>query len=819
MTTDKQYGIRTFYLFGFGLDKNPEIKITGKQILRIGKAIFLLLSVLINQCLYSQQLTQTVNGKVVDSQTEAPLAGVSVIIKNTDLVLGARTDNNGFFKIDNVPVGRQTVEFSYIGYLSYSEKNIFITTTREIYLEIKLEESVTSLNEVFVTVKQRKDESINQNAPVSARTFSVEETERYSGSIGDPARMASNFAGIATLCDQRNDIVIRGNSPLGVLWRLDGIEIPNPNHFSSFGASGGPISILNNNLLTNSDFFTGAFPAEYGNALSGVFDLKMRYGSNQKYEYVAQAGMNGFELGAEGPIVKNNSSFLINYRYSTLAIVDAMGFKVGIDAIPFYQDASFKISSGYTKLGRFSLIGIGGYSYVNEFDSKRDTSELKNGRGEDYTFGSGMGSVALIHKLLVNNKINIENSISLSYTISHISEDRFSLKFPEPAAYYRQKSDEKGIDFSTTVKYKLNPKNTFQGGISFKMLQFQFTDSIKSGNNFIVNMNRSGSYNLLKSYIEWQHKFSDNLASYTGLHFILFTFNNRYSAEPRLGLKWSFSSNHSINLGFGLHSQLAPRMFYVVESETKPGEYDELNKELGFSKSMHFVIGYNWLISDNLRLKFESYFQHLYDIPVKENDPAYSILNFGDTYFNQLPIIDSLINEGSGKNYGIEMTLEKFLNKGYYSLVTASFYESKYKGFDGIERNTAFNGNFILNALAGKEFKIGEKNFLSFNLKVTYAGSLRYVPYEILQISPNHYVQNFDWSKAYENRRDDYFRLNGRFGYKLICKKFSMELAVDFMNMTNHKDIFTEDFNSGTGKVEYSYQFPFIPIGFLRFQF
>jgi hypothetical protein len=631
--------------------------------------------------------------------------------------------------------------------------------------------------------------------------------------------MASNFAGIATICDQRNDIVIRGNSPLGVLWRLDGIDIPNPNHFSSFGASGGPISILNNNLLTNSDFFTGAFPAEYGNALSGVFDLKMRSGNNQKYEFVTQVGMNGFEIGAEGPIVKNASSFLMNYRYSTLAIVDAMGFKVGIDAIPFFQDASFKLTSNNTKIGKFSLIGIGGYSYVNEFDSEKDPSLLNNGKGKDFTFGSGMGSVGLIHKLLVNNKINIENIVSLSYTISHISEDVFSVQDPEPSINYRQKSDEKGLNFSTNVRYKPNSKNVFQSGISFNMLNFQFIDSAKSGNGYLVNLDQEGNYNLLKSYIQWQYKFTDNLIFYSGLHFLLFTFNNKYSAEPRTGLKWSFNPRHSINFGFGLHSQLAPRMFYIVESETNPGDFDPLNQKLGFSKSMHYVIGYNWLISQNLRLKCETYFQHLYEIPVKKGNPAYSMLNFGDSYFDQLPIIDSLVNAGTGKNYGLELTLEKFLDKGYYALLTTSLYESKYKGFDGIERNTAFNGNFILNALAGKEFKIGKNDFLSLNLKVTYAGSLRYVPFDIEQVTQDYYIQIFDWSKAYLYRRNNYFRLNGRIGYKLIRKKFSAELAVDLMNMTNHKDIFTEHFNSGTGLVEYSYQFPFLPIGFLRFQF
>jgi hypothetical protein len=776
------------------------------------KTIIIILSALITQALFSQNLTQTVLGKIVDSQTEAPLAGVTVIISTTSPVLGDRTDAEGNFRIEKVPIGRQTIAASCIGYLPNSQANIFITSTKESFLEIKLEESVTSLGEVFVTTKLRKDESINKIATVSARTFSIEETERYSGSIGDPARMASNFAGIATICDQRNDIIIRGNSPLGVLWRLDGIDIPNPNHFSSFGASGGPISILNNNLLTNSDFFTGAFPAEYGNALSGVFDLKMRSGSNQKYEFILQAGMNGFEIGAEGPIVKDSSSFLINYRYSTLAVVDALGFNVGIDAIPFYQDASFKIASKYTKFGRFSLIGIGGYSHVNEFDSGKDTSELLNGKGEDYTFGSGMGSVGLIHKLLINN-INIENSISASYIISRITEDRFSIQPPEHEIYYRQQSDEKGITFSTNLKHKINPKNVLQTGISFQMLQYRFADSVKNGGTFKVNIDQKGNYNLLKSYIQVQHKFTDFLVGYSGLHFLLFTFNNKYSVEPRLGLKWSFNPHQSLNFGFGLHSQLAPRMFYIVESESSPGNPDPLNQKLGFSKSMHVILGYNWLLSDNLRLKSEAYYQHLYNIPVKEGNPVYSILNFGDNYFNQLPIIDSLINNGTGKNYGIELTIEKFLDKGYYALVTTSLYESKYKGFDGIDRN------FILNVLAGKEFRIGKSNFFSFNLKTTYAGSLRYVPYEIEQVSPNYFVQNYDWDNAYQNRRKNYFRLNGRFGYKLIREKFYLEVAIDFMNITNHRDIFMENFNSGTGEVEYSYQFPFLPIGVLRIQF
>ncbi|HAN77106.1 MAG TPA: TonB-dependent receptor, partial [Bacteroidales bacterium] len=322
---------------------------------------------------------------IIDSQTETPLPGANIVLKNSKPILGASSDAKGTFTLEKIPIGRQTFEISLIGYLPYLVENISIASHKETNLEIRLIESVISLNEVVIDGTGRKDETKNPIAMVSARKFTVEETERYSGSIGDPARMAANFAGITTLADQRNDIVIRGNSPLGVLWRIDGIEIPNPSHFSSFGASGGPISMINSNLLANSDFFTGAFPAEYSNALSGVFDLQLRSGNNKSYEFVSQVGMNGFELGAEGPINKSNASFLVNYRYSTLAVVSAMGFHVGIDEIPYFQDASFKISSGATKLGRFSLIGIGGYSYVHDFDSEKEISELKSETGENHT--------------------------------------------------------------------------------------------------------------------------------------------------------------------------------------------------------------------------------------------------------------------------------------------------------------------------------------------------------------------------------------------------------------------------------------------------
>ena len=247
--------------------------------------------------LHSQSPTQTIKGYVVDKESQIPLPGVIVTVLNTSPLLGAASDENGEFKILNVPIGRWQLKFQAV---SYKEKyiTIILNSGKESVSNIELEESVVQSEEIVITAEQDKSQTNNKMSTVSSRIFSAEEAARYAGSRNDPARMAANFAGVSGANDSRNDIIIRGNSPIGILWRLNGIDIPNPNHFGSAGSTGGPISILNNNTLGNSDFMTGAFAADYGNATSGVFDLKMRQGNNEKHEYIAQLGFNGFELGA-----------------------------------------------------------------------------------------------------------------------------------------------------------------------------------------------------------------------------------------------------------------------------------------------------------------------------------------------------------------------------------------------------------------------------------------------------------------------------------------------------------------------------------------
>lgn len=767
---------------------------------------------------------QDIRGVVTDKSTLLPLRGANVVLLNSDPFRGAITDEKGAFRLDKVPVGRQSIRVSFIGYKEQILSNLIVTTGKELLLTIALEESVKQMGEVEIRSDSRKDLPINEMAVISARSFTVEETERYAGSIGDPSRMASSFAGVTTLSDQQNEIVIRGNSPMGLLWRLDGIEIPNPNHFASIGTTGGGISMINNNTLSNSDFFTGAFPAEYGDALSGVFDLKMRNGNNQNYEYNAQVGFNGLEAGAEGPISREKgSSFMINYRYSMLVLVDKiLGISaLSVSSVPHYHDLSFKLNFPERKLGKFTITGIGGISGINEKESDKDTSSWSSSyQGSDYQFGSRMGTLIASHTYFFNSKTRFESYISLSGVESTVNLDTFTVVNPNSAPQRRQDSWQTTLRLSTNIHRRPDPKNLFDIGLDFKWVFYKFEDkSAWNGPDLVPQIDVSGNSTFFEGYAQWQHKFTDQFELNGGLNALFFGYNRKLSVDPRMSFKWQINAKHSISMGTGIYSQLPEEMFYFIKTEVPNGTTQMTNKNLGYMKSFHFVLGYNYLIFSNLHLKVEAYYQHLFNIPVKENLPVWSMLNFGEDSFSALPVIDSLVNSGTGNNIGIELTLERFLARGYYFLFTTSIFKSTYKGFDGITRNTAFSNNFVFNLLAGKEFRIKTKNFLNIDLKATWAGGMRYVPFHTEEIGPYYYIRVNDWNEAYQQRRPDYFRLNLRVGYKVNFRKATLEVAVDMLNLTNRRNIFFEYYDPSNGQIKTVYQLPFIPVPLIRVLF
>ncbi|HNI55411.1 MAG TPA: TonB-dependent receptor, partial [Chitinophagales bacterium] len=389
----------------------------------------------------AQQLTQTIRGQVTDNQSKATLPGVNIMVLNSDPILGTTSDLDGYFAIEQVPIGRVSIQATFIGYEPFIVNNLELTSGKELMLNFSMSEQVITMNEVVVRAKDDKMETNNEMTTVSARQFTIEESMRYAGARNDVSRMAQNFAGVRGSNDAVNDIVIRGNSPVGVLWRLEGIDIPNPNHFGDLGSTGGPVSMLNNNILANSDFLTGAFPAEYGNGISGVFDLKMRNGNYKKHEFLGQVGLNGFEFGAEGPLSKDSkSSYLMNYRYSTLGLMSAIGINFGTGtAIPYYQDITFRVNMPTKKAGTFALFGLGGVSSIDLISSSTEDSvdNLYNNDLDIYD-KSKIGMVGFTHQYLINDKSYTRFTLSASSIENTDIIDSISSENFEPINYYNQ---------------------------------------------------------------------------------------------------------------------------------------------------------------------------------------------------------------------------------------------------------------------------------------------------------------------------------------------------------------------------------------------
>ena len=766
--------------------------------------------------LLTAQLTQTIRGVVMDRYSEETIPSAKIYLFGTNDTLKQLSDIDGNFRFENLSVGRYTLVASFAQYENVVMSNLELISSKELVLELKMTEKVVRIHEVTVTGK-KEGETNNKLATISARSFSVEETQRYAGSNNDVARMAQNFAGVQGADDSRNDIIIRGNSPSGVLFRMEGIDIPNPNHFARFGTSGGPVSMLNNNILSNSDFFTGAFPAEYGNALAGVFDLQMRKGNNEKFEFMGQMGFNGIEAMAEGPISKKHkSSFLVNYRYSTLELFELIGISFGTAALPKYQDGSFKLNFPW-KRGLTKVFGVGGLSNINILSSDTETeNDIWGSQGNDIYFTSNSGVVGVSHKQRINSNSFFEVLSSLQGAYNMVRNDTLDINTGTPFSNFFSNSV---IGRQTTVlnyQNKLSSRHLIKAGIINDIYLLGLSDSIyrKPIDRFVAIRDFNGTTNLVRAHFQHRFGITENLMLVSGIYAQLLTLGNQKAIEPRIGLKYKMKNNQQFSAGVGMHSQMAPIEVYFEQVEMADGSLRTPNKELGFTRSAHAIVGYQKGFKNGIRLKFEGYGQYLTNVPVEFQPSSYSLLNFGASFVTGTP--DSLTNGGLGYNYGFEMTLEKSLKNGFYFLISASLFESKYQGSDNIWRNTAFNGNHTLNVLGGYEFRFGKDNgkfktALTIDAKFTWNGGARYTEILIPE-SQAAGGQVLNVNSAFERTYADYLKGNLRIGFKLIGKNTTQEWGVDFQNITNRDNIFYQEYNAYAGQVRTIYQNGFLPI-------
>ncbi|WP_317898856.1 TonB-dependent receptor [Aurantibacillus circumpalustris] len=767
--------------------------------------------------------TQNIRGVIIDKQSQMQIPGANVVLMGSDPIKGSVSNADGRFKITEVKAGRYDLKISYLGYKEIVLPNIDVSAGKEVVLEIGMEENISSLEEVVVS-GSKKNETQNEMVSVSGRSFSMEEVNRYAGGRSDPSRLAANFAGVSSPDDSRNDIVIRGNSPTGVLWRIEGLNIPNPNHFSTVGTTGGPVSAINTNVIKNSDFFTSAFPAEYGNANAGVFDLGFRTGNSEKREHTIQLGaLTGLEAMTEGPINKEKgSSYLLAYRYSFTGLAQQMGIPIGTAATPFYQDLSFKINGGQTKFGKFTLFGLGAKSKIEFLHDKIDSTDLFANSVKDSYFSSDIGLVGLKHFIKVNDKSYVNTVIGATYNGSNYLEDNIATDVKPLERYIENKSNQIHYSINTSFNSKINSRLFIKAGIISEVIALNLDARQKDSNNvWRQYWDFKDNTSLHQIYAQAKYRFSDRLTLNAGLHTQLLALNNSTSIEPRIGLKYQVSEKHTFSMGYGMHSQMQPTDVYFYRARLADGTYLQTNKDLDFTRSQHFVLGYDVLPVKDWRIKAEIYYQMLSNVPASETPGSFSMLNAGASF---LPNDQSYLkNSGTGTNYGAELTIEKFFTKGYYALITATIYESKYKGSDGIERNTAFNGKYVYNVLAGKEFKLGKekRNIISIGIKMTQAGGRYYTPVDLAasQISQSQVLQGDDY--AFTQRNSDFFRFDVKIGFTLNSKrsKLSQSLFFDIQNVTNNKNVFAQRYNPVTNSVNTAYQIGFFPNFGYKIQF
>ena len=795
---------------------------------RLTVALLLLMAAYIN----SMAQIQVLRGIVLDQQSEIPLIGATVQVLGIDPPLGGVTDMNGRFELKNVPVGRQSIRISYIGYESQTMDNILITSGREVQLTIKMVESLEQMGEIVIQAESGKDLPVNEMIRISGRQFNVEEVQRFSGGRNDVARLVANFAGVASNNDTRNDIVIRGNSPTGVLWRLEGQPIPNPNHFSTLGVTGGPVSAINPNMIGNSDFLTGAFPSEYGNALAGAFDIHMRTGNRDRYEFTGQfAAFSGLEAMAEGPLPgkEPRGSFLVAYRYSFVEFAAAAGIDVGTRATPRYNDLSFNLDYSLSKKLRINAFGIIGNSAIDFIGADLDSTEFFASPDENAYTTSLISVLGLKTNLQLSDKAYWRTTFTASRSRNVYTADDLKFSPPDPFRIINVSDDQYIYAINSFYNNKLSRRLTLRTGLTAQFFQLDSFTETRSNTDDIdgdgipdwwVQRDFNGNFRLVEAYAQALYRLSRKFTFNMGLHGQTFSYTSDAALEPRAAINWQVGQKNELSFGYGIHNQTTPFPVFFFQEQLEDGTSVPTNNQLRFTRSQHLVLSYALWPARDWNFKTELYYQLLDRVPVESTPTSFSVLNAGAQFV--FPFKGGLVNDGPGLNYGLEFTAEKFFSHGYYGLATLSLFQSRYAGSDGIWRDTAFNTRYIGNLLAGKEFNVGTtgRYALTLDTRLSFAGGRPFTPVN-LEASREQGQEVLYEELAFSQRFDPYFRWDIKIGYRMNStrRKLSQTFFLDFQNVTNHQNIFTVRYNSSTGEVGTIYQIGFFPDVLWRLEF
>jgi len=772
---------------------------------------------------------QTLRGTVTDSDTGEPLTGASISLLKSAASTGTSSTLSGNYFIEALPVGRYQVQFSHLGYETQTIAEVLVESGRETVLNVQLREQPKELQEVVV----KAPSNTPSNAPLNRLTFSVEEQFRFPGTNFDPARLAMAYPGVAGENDGTNVISVRGNSPNALQWRLEGVEIVNPNHTANAGTfgdrptgAGGGVTILSAQLLGTSNMYTGAFPAQYGNSIGGIMDMYFRKGNDQRHELIAQAGFIGIEAATEGPISSHQSpptgqavtnhqspSFLLNYRYSFTGLLTAMGADFGDEETAF-QDVAFHVSLPSAKAGQhapsgFTLFGLGGKSSTLYRSPNPDSATMDKERF-NIDFQSKMGALGMTHVLPLG-KSSVLRTVAIASALEH---DRTADFIETGERWEDDHLGQQKLSFSSVLTKKINAKHRVKVGVEASSDADEVHSFFK--NDFVNFSDGIDTTSwLVQPFVDW-HLTLGKTKIEAGLHASVYS-ADAILLEPRLNIAQLLGGAGTVSLAYGMHSQRLPS--YILAS-------GYLGKNANAVVAHHLTFGYQFDVNKSLIIKAEAYGVVLSNIPVFTNgETAVSSLNltdFSQAYLGARQVSQTVKvgDYGNGLNYGLDISIQKYFTDKFYGLLSGSLYRSQFSADppSWTRRDnlfpTRFDGRHTLNLTAGREFskqKNGKTIINGISGRVAWLGGFRESQIDVVQSKAVGYTV-FDQENPFSEKLDDYFRIDLRLYKKWNKVGRNSMLSLDIQNLTSRKNDQYHYYDSVQDKVLLKKQLGLIPI-------
>ena len=736
---------------------------------------------------HAQSLTQSIRGTVYDADTREPLIGAEVFVADVEPLIGTVTDVEGNYELVNVPVGPVRVQSSYAGYAPYVRDNIQLTSARAYQLDIELQSGL-DLAEVVVQAYDR-NAAVNDAAVASIRRLDPEALQYHAATANDPGRLVVGFPGVQPSRDSRSDVVIRGNSSAGILWRLEGIDIPNPNHFARRGSSGGGITIFSASLLGSSDFSTGAFPAEYGNAFAGVFDMKFRHGDLYERQYTFRAGLLGLDVATEGPIAEGKSSYLANFRYSTLGILNSMGlYLVGPRTDNNFQDLSFKI---YQKGERsqLSFWGIGGNSRENFNAADRPWQTYSD--YETYEFTTRMAALGLSWNYLLDDRSYVQVNFGASGQDIYVRTDTLAVENERPAAIEEEDLLTRQLILHAFYKRTISPRFNFKLGNLSTLTNFDLRHQMFVPEDRTL-LDAEGNAWRQQWYARGSWRPLARLEVHLGAHVLgsLLPDASDWQINPRIALDFRWTDRTQLALAYGGHGQVLPlgTYFYQESGGQQP------NLDLGLLQAQHLVLAWDQQLTPRLTLHTEAYWQQLRRVPVGlDVHRIYWLLNDVDG-FGEEP----LRPDGTGRNLGVDVRLEQYFNRGTFFVWSGSVFRSTFRVPGSNKRYpTQYDGRYSMTFTGGKSWQLSDRLTLESGLRVLFNGGNPITPLRAGFENLDGPEPLLDTTDPFGDRVAFYLRPDLRIALRKNLPKSSWWLALDIQNFINRRN---EDF------IDYEFQ-------------